>query len=617
MKQTKTRILGLLLAVLMVFSLTACGNNGKPTDPNLIKLGDYELLYKDACLMEDFDGSDALVLTLDFTNNSKEMSTYFWSVYGTAMQNDTELESAIIYTDYDAYEMIDDNQFEEVDPGATLEVQVAYVLEDTTSEVEVTFEEMIGSKNGKITIDPSALSRMESTSSPQSSEPTDDPVPNTRSSVDWWNGDWYGWWIMTGCAGYYEDMEGQWWDICGTIDIGEDYMGTVALWDEDYTESEPMVSAAVSLSESGTGEYGAMMSEGGFFTDIELEHADWIVDPGLVDYPDMIHIQGYYESGEDEYSYDIYLRPWGTYWDDVEEEDLPAFYDDWYLPLIVAGEAMPDSIGTGAPAGGSTSAQTGTIPGGDGIVTEEQVQMGYVYMKEVAKDLFHTTYEELAAYFGVEGQFVEEYYSDVYEANMRFYKWISSENSNHFIYVNFLEEEPGVYRISAYNTSGFSGSEAIDKYLEIVKAEAAEQDKVAAANAVMKDFSIEVKDPMTDNVIKISTVLPESGWSSKKDTIVENEDPDAFGAGTIVFKLRESMEKLESNKDSYKNFQEGEDRVIGGITFKCRTYEYIGYDWIEYVAQIDDGRFLSVGLTDLDCVPGTMPDIILSNMKFQ
>lgn len=617
MKQTKTRILGLLLAVLMVFSLTACGNNGKPTDPNLIKLGDYELLYKDACLMEDFDGADALVLTLDFTNNSKEMSTYFWSVYGTAMQNDTELESAIIYTDYDAYEMIDDNQFEEVDPGATLEVQVAYVLEDTTSEVEVTFEEMIGSKNGKITIDPSALSRVESTSSQLSSEPTDDPVPKDSALLDWWNGDWYGWWIMTGCAGYYEDMEGQWWDICGTIDIGEDYMGTVALWDEDYTESEPMVSAAVSLSESGTGEYGAMMSEGGFFTDIELEHADWIVDPGLVDYPDMIHIQGYYESGEDEYSYDIYLRPWGTYWDDVEEEDLPAFYDDWYLPLIVAGEAMPDSIGTGAPAGGSTSAQTGTIPGGDGIVTEEQVQMGYVYMKEVAKDLFHTTYEELAAYFGVEGQFVEEYYSDVYEGNMRFYKWISSENSNHFIYVNFLEEEPGVYRISAYNTSGFSGSEAIDKYLEIVKAEAAEQDKVAAANAVMKDFSIEVKDPMTDNVIKISTVLPESGWSSKKDTIVENEDPDAFGAGTIVFKLRESMEKLESNKDSYKNFQEGEDRVIGGITFKCRTYEYIGYDWIEYVAQIDDGRFLSVGLTDLDCVPGTMPDIILSNMKFQ
>ena len=76
----------------------------------------------------------------------------------------------------------------------------------------------------------------------------------------------------------------------------------------------------------------------------------------------MIHIQGYYESGEDEYSYDIYLRPWGTYWDDVEEEDLPAFYDDWYLPLIVAGEAMPDSIGTGAPCGRQHQCSDGNYP---------------------------------------------------------------------------------------------------------------------------------------------------------------------------------------------------------------------------------------------------------------
>ena len=138
---------------------------------------------------------------------------------------------------------------------------------------------------------------------------------------------------MTGCYGYYEDMEGDWWDICGTIDIGEDGVGTVTLWDEDYTESE------------GTGEFGTLMSEGGRFTDIDLEHADWIVDPGLLDYPDMIHISGYYESGEDEYTYDIYLRPWGTYWDDVTEEDLPYYYYDWYLPLIESGESMPDSIG--------------------------------------------------------------------------------------------------------------------------------------------------------------------------------------------------------------------------------------------------------------------------------
>ena len=150
---------------------------------------------------------------------------------------------------------------------------------------------------------------------------------------------------MTGCSGDYEDLEGAWWDICGAIDIGGDGTGTVTIWDEDYTKSEPMVSASASLSDDGTSIYGTMTSEGGAFADIALEHGDWIVDPGLVDYGDMIHIDGDYENGGDAFHYDIYLRPWGTYWVDVDEEDLPNLYDSWYLPLIDAEEPMPDSIG--------------------------------------------------------------------------------------------------------------------------------------------------------------------------------------------------------------------------------------------------------------------------------
>ena len=49
MKQTKTKLLCLLLAMPMLLSsLTACGKD-KAKDSNLIKLGDYELLYKVAC----------------------------------------------------------------------------------------------------------------------------------------------------------------------------------------------------------------------------------------------------------------------------------------------------------------------------------------------------------------------------------------------------------------------------------------------------------------------------------------------------------------------------------------------------------------------------------------
>lgn len=51
MKQTKTRLLCLLFAVLMLLgSLTACGKE-KEKDSNLISLGDYELLYKSACII--------------------------------------------------------------------------------------------------------------------------------------------------------------------------------------------------------------------------------------------------------------------------------------------------------------------------------------------------------------------------------------------------------------------------------------------------------------------------------------------------------------------------------------------------------------------------------------
>ena len=273
MKQTKTKLLCLLLAMLMLFSLTACGKDKAAANPNLIKLDDYELLYKGACIMEDTDGNDAIVLTLDFTNNSKENASYLWSISETVMQSGAALEVASVVTDYETFDSVMDSQFQEVAPGETLEVRTAFVLADATGTGEATFEQLFGKKHGKITIDPSTLSRETAANAD-----TEAALPATTedSLLSWWNGEWYGWWKMTGCSGYYEEegMEGQWWDVCGTIDIGSDYMGTVTLWDEDYTRTEPMATVSVSLNEAGTGEHGTMMSEGGWFTDAAVEHAD-------------------------------------------------------------------------------------------------------------------------------------------------------------------------------------------------------------------------------------------------------------------------------------------------------------------------------------------------------
>ena len=259
-------------------------------------------------------------------------------------------------------------------------------------------------------------------------------------------------------------------------------------------------------------------------------------------------------------------------------------------------------------------------PSGTGIVTEEQVQKGYVWMNEVNNNIFDTTYEEMVDYFGVDGLFVKEEYSDHMKQNYRYYKWISKDDDSHFIYVNFAEKEPGVFTVSAYNTSGFSGTEAIEKYLDTVKAEAAEADKASVASEGTKDFSATVTQFADDDVqVKITTKIPKSGWSYDEDAdcLVENDDPSAFGAGAIRFEVNAKVEDFDHYKDSFENYQEIADREISGITFQGRTYKYIGYDWIEYVAQIDDGRALSIGLTDIECAPGTAPDVILNSMTIK
>ena len=629
MKQTKTKLLCLLIAALILLSLAACGKE-TTKDSDLIKLGDYELLYKGACIMEDSDGNYAIVLTLDFTNNGKENASYLWSIDETVMQNGVELEVANVFTDYDTFETAIEGQFTEIAPGTTLEVKTAYVLKDAAAKVEATFEQLFGKKKGTITIDPATLSREASADSTGSTDTTL-PAPTGDALLDWWNGAWYGWWTMTGCSGAYESMSGQWWDACAVIDIGSDYTGTVTIWDEDYSRADPMLQASVTLNSAGVGEHGTVMSESGYFTNLPLEHADWIIDPAIngrfPDVENMICIEGWYEDGEDEFYYEVYLRPWGQLWDDFAADypdDIPYYYDDWYLPLVESGSSMPDVVGGEAVSSNSADAPAAptaaNVSGGDGIVTEEQVQKGYVWMNEVNNNIFDATYDDIVAYFGVEGQFVKEEYSDHMKANYRYYKWISEDDDSHFIYVNFMENESGVYTVSAYNTSGFSGTEAIEKYLDIVKAEAAEANKAASANAEMKDFSVEIAQFAKDDVkVKIMTKIPVSGWSFDDSgrCLVENDDPTAFGAGAIQFEIRENVEKFDSYKDKFENYQDIEDRVIGGITFRGRTYKYIGYEWIQYIAQLDDNRALSIGLRNMDCVPGTMPDIILNNMTFR
>jgi len=180
----------------------------------------------------------------------------------------------------------------------------------------------------------------------------DESAENQTVFQKYWNGDWYGWWIIDTGFGSYSGMDDgtYWYDCCATIQIDENGNGTIDLWDEDGSRTDLMAYADISVGD-GTTDDGCLMSESGMFYDCEVEHADWIVDPGASDVSDndhMICIDGVYTdpANEDDcFYYYIYLRPWGMEWDDVEEVNLPYSYDSWYLPCIQNGAAMPDAIG--------------------------------------------------------------------------------------------------------------------------------------------------------------------------------------------------------------------------------------------------------------------------------
>ncbi len=161
----------------------------------------------------------------------------------------------------------------------------------------------------------------------------------------YWDGDWYGWWMMENCTGYYADLEGYWWDLCAEIDIDESGEGVMVLWDEDFSRDDPLGTVYIRIdTESGAGKHGSLVSVSGSFEIGDIGEGDWNASPADAGYDDCLMFTGTVQDGEDSYEYTIVLRPWGTLWDDVEEDFLPYYYDDWYLPLIEENAEMPDYI---------------------------------------------------------------------------------------------------------------------------------------------------------------------------------------------------------------------------------------------------------------------------------
>ena len=186
----------------------------------------------------------------------------------------------------------------------------------------------------------------------------DTPVA-TAAPIDsdyaWWDGDWYGWWVIYEGGGDYADLESYCYDACATISVFGD-TGLVDLWDEDCAEGMNIGYIDVAF-EPGTTDKGRMVSVSGDFYDDEIAPRDWVVDPGdsiVSRFDSMILIDGmYYEDGNSSnwIHYYVFLRPWGMSWEDVRSDScydmpydnmLPLGYDSWYVPHM--NDAMPSYI---------------------------------------------------------------------------------------------------------------------------------------------------------------------------------------------------------------------------------------------------------------------------------
>ena len=155
--------------------------------------------------------------------------------------------------------------------------------------------------------------------------PTPTPMPQLLREM---TGDYYGWWEIENSQGSMPDT---WYDCCASAVLNEDGV-LLTLWDERTSRLEPM--AVLRL----TGEGEELSVEGGWFWfDSAAENGTEI---SLRD--GLLELSGHHDAEGERFDFAIHLRPWGETWEDPDAR--PYSYRFWYLPLIKAGEGMPDSI---------------------------------------------------------------------------------------------------------------------------------------------------------------------------------------------------------------------------------------------------------------------------------
>ena len=157
------KIICLILAVLLIaaFAVFALGSgedkssdqgSGSADKEDSVEgeIGDYSVVIDSCRLAKDYEGDPVVIVKYIFSNVKDEDATAFFVAFDeTVYQDGVGLNECILVEDSANYSS--DNQMKEIKKGVSLDVEVAYELNDTTTDVEVEVKELFSFDDTTIT----------------------------------------------------------------------------------------------------------------------------------------------------------------------------------------------------------------------------------------------------------------------------------------------------------------------------------------------------------------------------------------------------------------------------------------------------------------------------------
>lgn len=145
MKRWMTLLLCVLLAIGACLTASGCSEAAPAGDHTL---GDYEVVIKDHRLAKDENGTDVIIVTFDFTNHWEESISFYGALLIEAYQGDIGLIECDAPT-IEGYSEAD--MLRNIKTGATIEVEMAFELDDTATDVTVEVSELFSFDSRKLT----------------------------------------------------------------------------------------------------------------------------------------------------------------------------------------------------------------------------------------------------------------------------------------------------------------------------------------------------------------------------------------------------------------------------------------------------------------------------------